>query len=219
MKFIASLFLSVTIALVALAFLPATARAQTDPAQLGKAVAAIENVNAMRSQLASTLEDRSEPITPQTFQEVCKPVGMRLKQTGQENGWQMQQIASKYRNPTHAPSDRFAENALDRFANNPNLMGFWERETLNESEGTRYFRRINVGVSCLACHGAKDARPQFVKEKYLQDLAFDFQVGDLRGMYAVFIPDRVKQSMHHAWKGESKCAHHHHHHCWGDRSF
>ena len=202
MKFISSLFLSVIIAMVVFVFSPAMAVAQTDPAQLTKAVEEIETVNTLRSQLASTLEGRTEPITPQTFQEVCKPVGMRLKQVGKKNGWQLKQIASKYRNPAHAPNDRFAKNALERFANNPNLMGFWERETLDKVEGTRYFRRINVEASCLGCHGAKDTRPQFVKEKYSQDLAFDFRVGDLRGMYGVFIPDRIKQSMQDALKEE-----------------
>lgn len=200
MKFISSLFLTVIIAMAVFVFSPAMAVAQTDPAQLTKAVEEIETVNTLRSQLASTLEGRTEPITPQTFQEVCKPVGMRLKQVGKKNGWQLKQIASKYRNPAHAPSDRFAKDALERFANNPNLMGFWERETLDKVEGTRYFRRINVEASCLGCHGAKDTRPQFVKEKYSQDLAFDFRVGDLRGMYGVFIPDRIKQSMQDALK-------------------
>ena len=52
----------------------------------------------------------------------------------------------------------------------------------------RYYRRINVESSCLACHGGRNARPQFIKDKYPQDLAFDFNVGDLRGMYSVFIP-------------------------------
>ena len=200
MKFISSLFLTVIIAMAVFVFSPAMAVAQTDPVQLTRAVEEIETVNTLRSQLASTLEGRTEPITPQTFQEVCKPVGMRLKQVGKKNGWQLKQIASKYRNPAHAPSDRFAKDALERFANNPNLMGFWERETLDKVEGTRYFRRINVEASCLGCHGAKDTRPQFVKEKYSQDLAFDFRVGDLRGMYSVFIPDRIKESMQDALK-------------------
>ena len=68
-------------------------------------------------------------------------------------------------------------------------MGFWQAETIDGQKGTRYYRRINVEASCLACHGGKDSRPQFIKDKYPQDLAYDFQVGDLRGMYSVFIPE------------------------------
>ena len=67
----------------------------------------------------------------------------------------------------------------------PDLTAFWERD----EQGVHYYRRINVQASCLACHGAKDSRPSFVKDKYPQDLAYDFQVGDLRGMYAVIIPE------------------------------
>jgi len=55
--------------------------------------------------------------------------------------------------------------------------------------GTRYFLRIAVGSACLASHGHKDQRPAFVKQGYPEDRAYDFQVGDLRGIYSLFIPD------------------------------
>jgi hypothetical protein len=38
----------------------------------------------------------------------------------------------------------------------------------------------------------KNNRPEFIKNKYPQDLAFDFKEGDLRGMYSVFIPELQK---------------------------
>ncbi|MGF1541055.1 MAG: DUF3365 domain-containing protein [Pleurocapsa sp.] len=169
--------------------------AQTDPAQLAKAVEAIENIDAMRSGLASTLKDSPQEPTIQTFKEVCQPVGMKIKQLSQENNWQVKQIAQKYRNPLHAPDNLHAQMALAKFEREPELMGFWDKETLNNQTGTRYYRRINVEASCLACHGAKNTRPQFVKDKYPQDLAFDFRVGDLRGMYAAFIPDEVHEGL------------------------
>ena len=55
--------------------------------------------------------------------------------------------------------------------------------------GRELLRRIDVQPSCLACHGSKDSRPGFVKDKYPADKAFNFKPGDLRGMYAVFIPE------------------------------
>lgn len=51
----------------------------------------------------------------------------------------------------------------------------------------RYFRRINVQASCLACHGLKDNRPEFVKKNYPQDLAYNFKVGDLREVCIQFL--------------------------------
>jgi hypothetical protein len=167
----------------------AAALAQTEAAALAKAVQEIENLDALRSGLASTLEGKTEEPTLQTMKEVCRPVGMRAMQLGQENGWQVKQIATKYRNPAHAPDTLHARMALAKFQQDPELMGFWDRETINDQPGTRYYRRINVEQSCLVCHGGKDRRPQFVKENYPQDLAYDFQVGDLRGMYSVFMPD------------------------------
>jgi hypothetical protein len=188
MKHFPRILIGFMISFLLLTVNPSLAYAQSDPAQLAKAVQEVENLDAMRSGLASTLKDSPTEPTIETFKEVCKPVGMRAKQLSKENGWQVKQIATKYRNPEHAPDNLHAIMALAKFEQDPELMGFWDSETINGQAGTRYYRRINVEPSCLACHGRKNARPQFVKDKYPQDLAFDFNVGDLRGMYSVFIP-------------------------------
>lgn len=181
---------------------PATSYAQPNPTipteQLAKAVGEIENLDALRSGLASTLEGAKEPPTLDTMKEVCKPVGMQAQKLSKDNGWQVKQIANRYRNPAHQPDNLHSKIALAKFEQTPELMGFWDRETLDNQAGTRYYRRINIEASCLACHGQKDNRPQFVKDNYSQDLAFDFNVGDLRGMYAVFIPDDVQKTVQSA---------------------
>lgn len=169
------------------------ASANTDPETLAKAVNEIEYLDAMRSGLAATLEDRTEPPTLQTMKQVCMPVGMRAQELGVENGWQVRQVASKYRNPAHAPQTPEETEALGRFEADPNLQGFWQREIKQDQAGTAYYRRIDVEAGCLACHGGMDDRPQFVKDKYPGDRAYDFNIGDLRGMYAVFIPDLQAQ--------------------------
>lgn len=46
-----------------------------------------------------------------------------------------------------------------------------------------------VGAACLACHGEKNTRPEFVKEKFPEDRAHGFNAGDLRGLYSVFVAD------------------------------
>ncbi|MCM1982447.1 Tll0287-like domain-containing protein [Lyngbya confervoides] len=168
-------------------FRPAIALAPSE--SLAQAVQEIEQLDVLRSGLAATLKDATEPPTPETMQEVCKPVGMKAKQISQEHGWQVKQISRQYRNPEHAPTLLAEKKALAKFRANPDLMGFWEPETVADQSGTRYYRRINVEASCLACHGSKDSHPQFIQDRYPQDLAFGFQEGDLRGMYAVFMPD------------------------------
>ncbi len=197
MKRFAPAFIAFAIALFAWVAHPAIASASVDPQQLSNVVQELENLDRMRSNLASTLEGRDAEPTLQTFKQVCKPVGMRAKQLSQENPWQVKQLAGKYRNPAHAPDTEPAEVALKRFQENPDLIGFWQHETLDGTEGVRYYRRIDVEASCLACHGAKASRPQFVKDKYPQDRAYDFEVGDLRGMYAAFIPE-VRSAMQQA---------------------
>ncbi|NJM68203.1 MAG: DUF3365 domain-containing protein [Acaryochloris sp. RU_4_1] len=180
----------VCVVIVLFCTFPQLAQAQTEPAQLAHAVQEIEGLDALRSGLASSLEGQTEEPTQQTMKEVCKPVGMKAQQLSQENGWQVKQIAKKYRNPAHAPDNSESQMVLAQFAKQPDQMGLWERETIDGESGSRYYRCINVEASCLACHGAKGKRPQFVQDNYPQDLAYDFKVGDLRGMYAVFIPDQ-----------------------------
>lgn len=169
--------------------LPQVAWAGVNPDELSHAVQAIEHLDQLRSGLASTLKGQTEEPTLQTMKEVCGPVGKQAAQLSQETGWQVKQIARKYRNPAHAPDTPEAELVLSAFEQNPELMGLWQRETIAGQPGTRYYRRIDVEASCLACHGSKASRPQFVKDRYPEDLAYDFQVGDLRGMYSVFMPD------------------------------
>jgi hypothetical protein len=172
---------------------PLLATASPDPSQLSQAVQEIEAINQMRSRLASTLENSTEEPTMETFKQVCKPVGMRTKQLGQETGWTVKQVAKKYRNPAHTPNILAETIALAKFEQDTDLKGFWQEETVNGQTGTTYYRRIDVGSTCLVCHGSKEGRPSFVKEKYPQDLAYNFHVGDLRGMYEVFIPNLAPQ--------------------------
>ncbi|NJL85713.1 MAG: DUF3365 domain-containing protein [Leptolyngbyaceae cyanobacterium SM1_1_3] len=194
MRVFSRLVLGISLAICMLMGLPAIALAQPEAAELAKAVQEVENLDAMRSSLAAYLEDATEPPTAETMRQVCKPVGMKAMQLSKDNGWQVKQIANKYRNSAHKPETLQAKMALAQFEHDPDLQGFWASDTLNGAPGTRYYRRINVEASCLACHGGKGDRPQFVKDNYPQDLAYDFNVGDLRGMYSVFIPE-VKQAL------------------------
>jgi len=169
--------------------LAAEASPPVDSAALSKAVVAMEQLDQMRISLASTLEGRTEEPTIETMKEVCKPVGMRAIAIGKENGWQVRQVASKYRNPDHAPANAQERQVIDLFSRHPEINGLWEPAVADQGAGLNYYRRINVEPSCLACHGTKTSRPGFIKANYPDDKAFDFTVGDLRGMYAVHLPE------------------------------
>ena len=150
----------------------------------------IEALNQMRESLASTID--TPAVDKATFKRVCKPVGQRAQKIGAATGWTVQQLAKKYRNPAHEP-DAEARRLHEQFSENPEQMDTWIRTVRNETPGWRYARRITVQPSCTACHGPKEKRPDFVKKGYPDDRAYGFEPGDLRGIYAVFVPDSSAQ--------------------------
>ncbi len=152
---------------------------------------AIREIDQMRSGLASGISV-IESVSEETFAEVCKPVGMRMKRTAQETGWRMGQVAVKYRNRANAP-DADASVFYNRFESDARRDSLWFRTEVDAAPGWRYLRRITVERPCLACHGEKEKRPEFVKANYPDDSAYGFEEGDLRGLYSVFVPDAVQK--------------------------
>lgn len=164
-----------------------TADSQTPPDSIRQDVErSIAALNEMRESLAATIDTAA--VDKRTFKRVCKPVGQRAKQLGADRGWDVQQLAKKYRNPAHEP-DEEARRLHEEFATSSELTERWIRTTRNDREGWRYARRITVQPSCMACHGPKEERPEFVKNGYPEDRAYGFEEGDLRGIYSVFVPD------------------------------
>jgi hypothetical protein len=41
----------------------------------------------------------------------------------------------------------------------------------------------------MPCHSTRDSRPEFIKSEYPRDRAYNYEVGEIRGLYSVFIPD------------------------------
>jgi len=155
---------------------------------LSRAVEEVEQLDALRSGLAGSFGATGLQATSATFRQVCAPVGARAREIATQNGWTVQQLALKNRNPANA-LDEDASRVYEILERNPGFNGLWEHTTFAGAPGIRYFRRITVERACLACHGPRDERPAFVRDGYPEDRAFDFAVGDLRGVYAVFIPD------------------------------
>ncbi len=158
---------------------------QTHREELASVVREVEALDELRSGLAGAFTGEPDQAT---FAQVCGPVGAKARQLEEEHGWKVQQLAAKYRNPGR-DLDAEAEHVYGVMLQDPEIMGLWVRSEMDGKTGTRYFRRIVVERACLSCHGAKDERPQFVKENYPHDRAYGFEVGDLRGLYAVFVAD------------------------------
>jgi hypothetical protein len=157
------------------------------PDSVSRAVAEVERLNDLRESLARQFE--SAPAATQSrFKEVCQPVGVEAQRIATETGWKLQQLAVKYRNPVNR-ADREAEHFLHLLAADTTVKGMWVRTSMDGRPGTRYFRSIMVREACMPCHGTRDSRPDFIKDAYVLDRAYNYELGDLRGVFSVFVPD------------------------------
>jgi len=179
------------LALVPFLLLPDAGSAQADERPsaetMARVVESIETLDRLRSTLAESLLESDEEVDEETFGRVCRPVGQQAARLSRENSWTVRQMAVRYRNPAHEADDE-ARMIHRLMEDRPDLQGVWVHSEREGSRGYRYFRRITVEQTCLACHGAQDDRPDFVRERYPEDRAYGFEVGDLRGVYSVFVP-------------------------------
>ncbi|MCC6929959.1 MAG: DUF3365 domain-containing protein [Gemmatimonadaceae bacterium] len=157
-------------------------------AAVARAVHEVEALDLLRSTLAQSFAAGGMAATDSTFAQVCKPVKGKAMALARETGWSIAQLAERNRNPDNA-LDAESRRAFRAMQQDPALMSMTRRATMRGETGTRYFRRITVEPACLACHGARDRRPDFVQKNYPADRAYGFAAGDLRGVYSVFIPD------------------------------
>jgi len=147
----------------------------------------------LREGLASSLVGvDSAQITPETFQNVCAPVGKSIQEWSKKTGLEARQWALKFRNPNNEPKGEL-RNWLSAFEKNPALVQAVFSQKRGNEEGQLYLRRISVTEGCLNCHGPKEQRPAFIQKKYPQDLAFGFKAGDLRGVLSVWAPQSAQK--------------------------
>jgi hypothetical protein len=140
-------------------------------------------LNQMRETLSSTLDYKTEPVDETTFRETCMPVGKELMRWAGEKGYQARQISHKNRNPANAVQESDTE-IYSLFLDQPDKQRHAEIKDGEEFDA-RYYFRIPYVTSCGHCHGSKESRPDFVKQKYPEDAAYDFSEGDLRGVYVI----------------------------------
>ncbi|NWF48940.1 MAG: DUF3365 domain-containing protein [Ignavibacteriaceae bacterium] len=113
---------------------------------------------------------------------------------GVQKGIFIKRVSFKNRNPVNKP-DEIESNALKKFEElkaegklNPETAYF---ETIEEEGVTkvRYLVPIILQPECLNCHGDWNAMDPEVKkiisDKYPEDKAVDYKVGDLRGAVSI----------------------------------
>jgi len=127
---------------------------------------------------------------------VCSELAQEITlQFNAQTGHDVRRISLKYRNPKNVP-DAYEQRKLEEF----NILN-QKKELSNEyfemieeqgKKYLRYLRPLIVSPLCITCHGPKENIPQEVKailaERYPDDRATGFLVGDVRGAITVKIP-------------------------------
>ena len=151
------------------------------------AITAADEIINMRSSLAQAFIKPDMEITEEPFKNVCGAVAMRVKEISEKEVFKIRHAAIKNRNPNFAARPDEVK-ILETFDKDRGVREVWDTVDMEGKRYNRYMRPIFVEAACTACHGPKDKRPQFIVEKYPIDKAFDFNVGDLRGMIEVMFP-------------------------------
>ncbi len=116
-----------------------------------------------------------------------------------DHGIKIKRTSLKYRNPKNAP-DEYEKKALIYFEQVLKKKGKlppYLIQELNENgkKYYRYYKPLKVGTLCLTCHGEPDKMDQkllkIIKERYPEDKATGYKLGDFRGVVRVSIPENL----------------------------
>lgn len=126
---------------------------------------------------------------------VCSELAQEMTlQFNADTGHHVRRISLKYRNPHNVP-DAYEQRKLEEFniLNQKKELSKEYSEIVEEhgEKYLRYLRPLIVAPVCVNCHGPKENIPQEVKtilaERYPDDRATGFLVGDVRGAITVKI--------------------------------
>ena len=105
--------------------------------------------------------------------------------------WKIRRISEKYRNPKDKPNGYEKEILLKFIDSTQNLTYLTNWSQTDSNKVFHYYKPIRVSQLCLKCHGQKNDLDlqvvQVLKNKYPNDKAIGYQIGDLRGIYVVDI--------------------------------
>jgi hypothetical protein len=108
------------------------------------------------------------------------------------DGLQVKRTTRRLRNPANAP-DSLEEAALAWFEAEHARGGVFPSSWVQDAgDEVRYYRPLVVNGLCVQCHGPAEALAEDVRaalaERYPDDAATGYEVGDLRGLIRVSVP-------------------------------
>jgi len=118
----------------------------------------------------------------------------------------LRQVSARYRNPASKP-DAYESKILTMMEQDPQRWEGkdWTEKVVDGDRATmRYLRPLFVKEACMGCHGDPAKVPAIVRNKFPDDLATGYEVGELRGAISVLWPTRVKAISDH--KAEAMAA-------------
>lgn len=150
---------------------------------------AISIIQRFGGQLKPKLKAAIQEGGPENAIEVCAEHAPKIaKQLSEETGWSVSRVSLKNRNPAAVPDDWEKE-----------ILEHWDKEvakgvdvgTLAQGEilekEFRFMKAQKAEGLCLTCHGETlaPAVQAKLKEKYPQDLATGYSLGQVRGAFSV----------------------------------
>lgn len=101
------------------------------------------------------------------------------------NNYYIRNVSDRPRNIKNK-ADKEEQKAIDFFNKNEKLE-YFDKYEKNAKEYYQFATRINVELYCLQCHGKRENAPVIIQEIH-KDLAYNYKVGDLRGIVSIKIP-------------------------------
>jgi hypothetical protein len=185
------------VCLIVVSSLPASAQKRSKDIAFEKALIDARNVsNQLAERVRSLLLQEIEEGGFSSAVRVCSELAQEMTlQFNAQTGHDVRRISLKHRNPKNVP-DAYEQRKLEEFniLNQKKELSD-EYSEIVEEQGKRYLRYLRpliVASLCITCHGPKESISQEVKtilaERYPDDRATGFLVGDVRGAITVKIP-------------------------------
>lgn len=188
--------------LIAVVSLQGTAAAQSQlPDTAGSALALQQSRGATTDLLLSlrrTLESHLAAGGPAHAIAVCADTARVMTEAiGKKNALNIHRVSDRWRNPLDKP-DGFESSVLKRFSaalRETTLTDASEHSEVVLEDGRRvlrYMKPIRILGMCTACHGEPSrmdpAVREAIKDRYPDDRATGYAIGDLRGAVSTRVP-------------------------------
>ena len=161
----------------------------TDSQQLAAEGAAL--IPPFQQQLLATVKAAMQDGGPAKAVEACQLLAPQITAQHSQAPWKVGRTALKLRNPNNAP-DAWERQVLEQFA--ARAAAGEPVADLKHAEVVdgefRLMKAIPTGEPCLACHG-QNIKPELatvIDQRYPQDQARGFALGELRGAFTLRRP-------------------------------